>query len=156
MSAVPTAEKFPPIGMSPAVWGPIFWHTIHIVALGYSDKPSQEEQAAAQAFYNSLREVIPCPICKEHYRAFLDAAPPQVGGRQELIRWTFELHNKVNVKLGKPALTFQEFIRRTRALAASTHTVLPCPTVSLDTTTVLGAVAIVGIAGAAYYYYKNK
>lgn len=149
-------EQFPPIGMSPAVWGPIFWHTIHIVALGYPDSPSETERAAATAFYNSLREVIPCPICKEHYRTFLDATPPQVGSRQELIRWTFDLHNKVNAALGKRVLTFQEFIAKTRALAASAHTVLPCPSTGFDASTALGLLAIVGIAGAAAYYYKNK
>ena len=87
-------SKFPPLGMSPAVWGPIFWSTMHIVSLGYSNTPTEEEQRAATQFYESLAYVIPCPICKDHYRHFLQEMPPTVNNRDALVAWVFTIHKK--------------------------------------------------------------
>jgi len=111
--------KFPPIGMPPSIWGPIFWQTMHIVTLGYSETPSKEEQVAAIQFFEGLRQMIPCPICKEHYAQHLDISPVSavVGSRTALIYWMFILHNKVNVQLGKPEFTWSQFIDRTRKLS---------------------------------------
>ena len=142
--------------MSPAVWGPIFWATMHIVSLGYSSKPSEEEKQGAIAFYNSLAHTIPCPICKTHYKAFLVKSPVEaaVNSRHDLIHWVFELHNDVNVQLGKRSISFQEYVRHMQALAAAPNTTLPSAS-GPSFTTILTACAILGVGGAAIYYYKK-
>ena len=38
----------------PSVWGPFFWHTIHIVALGYPKSPTYTDKKCAKEFYESL------------------------------------------------------------------------------------------------------
>jgi len=149
--------RFPALGMSPAVWGPIFWSTMHIVSLGYSSKPSEEEKAGAAAFYNSLATVIPCPICKTHYRKFLKETPVEgaLNSRHELIHWVFNLHNDVNEQLGKPRISFQTYVESMQALAAAPYTKLP--STSYTSHNLLTIAAIVGIAGASYYFYnRNK
>jgi LPXTG-motif cell wall-anchored protein len=148
--------RFPALGMSPAVWGPIFWATMHIVSLGYPAKPSEEDKAGAAAFYNSLANVIPCPICKTHYRVFLKQTPVEgaLNSRHELIHWVFDLHNNVNEQLGKPSITFQEYVAHMQSLAAAPYTKLPSTSSS---TNLFAIAAIVGIAGAGYYFYtRNK
>lgn len=149
-------QRFPALGMSPAVWGPLFWATMHIVSLGYSANPTEEERTAAIAFYNSLAHTIPCPICKTHYRAFLQKTPVEsaVSSRHDLIHWVFDLHNAVNVQLGKPAITFDQYIAHMQSLAASPRTVLPSSS-GPSFTTIATFGAIVGIAGI-YYYYRQK
>ncbi len=149
-------ERFPPIGMSPAVWGPIFWTTMHIVSLGYPSKPSDADKAGAAAFYNSLATVIPCPICKAHYKTFLDKTPVEsaLEDRDSLIHWVFDLHNDVNEQLGKRRITFQEYVRAMQALAAAPNTTLPSSS-GPSNATLLALIVIVGIGGAIYYY-KNK
>jgi hypothetical protein len=107
---------FPPFGMSPEVWGPIFWRTMHIVSLGYPPNPTEQEKDAAIKFFESLQYVIPCPICREHYQHFYAAEPPHIGSRDELIAWVFDLHNKVNEQLGKPVFTWEQFIASMYAL----------------------------------------
>ena len=52
---------------SPNVWGPFFWHTIHIAALGYPKEPSYTEKKAAKEFFESLQFMLPCGVCREHY-----------------------------------------------------------------------------------------
>ena len=97
----------------PAVWGPIFWMTIHIVALGYSDNPSYSEKRAAKEFYEGLQFLIPCPKCKEHYRDNLKIHPitPSLDNRKDLFKWTVKMHNLVNKQLGKPEVSEEEALR---------------------------------------------
>ena len=59
----------------PAVWGPLFWHTIHIVAIGYPQSPSYAQKRAAKEFFESLSFLIPCPVCREHYQTHLQKSP---------------------------------------------------------------------------------
>ncbi len=149
---------FPPIGMGPETWGPLFWTTMHIVSLGYAPTtPSAEERAGAAAFYNSLKTMIPCPICREHYAEFLAEEPVEsaTGSRDALIDWVYRLHNKVNVRLGKPALPFDAYIQNMRALSQSGPFKLPGSAVS-TTQILVGTAAILGISAAAYYYYSSK
>lgn len=149
-----TKPRFPPLGMSPAVWGPIFWANMHIVSLGYPSKPSEEDKAGAAAFYNSLATVIPCPICKTHYSTFLKKTPVEsaLRSRHELIHWVFDLHNNVNEQLGKPRITFQEYVTYMQSLAAAPYTKLPSVP---SNSTLVSFAAIVCIVGAGYIYYTR-
>ena len=97
----------------PEAWGPFFWHTIHITALGYPSKPSFAEKKAAKEFFESLKFLIPCPICKEHYKEHFEKHPitPYLDTRQDLFRWTVILHNEVNKMLGKKEYTETQSIQ---------------------------------------------
>jgi len=97
----------------PESWGPFFWHTIHITALGYPEKPTHAHKKAAKEFFESLKLLIPCPICRDHYNTHLEKYPltPHLDTRADLFRWTILLHNEVNKTLGKPAFTESQVIQ---------------------------------------------
>jgi len=97
----------------PEIWGPFFWHTIHITALGYPSEPSYAHKKAAKELFESLTLLIPCPICKDHYIEHLSKYPitPHLDRRSDLFRWTLLLHNEVNKSLGKPTLTETDVLR---------------------------------------------
>ena len=96
----------------PSVWGPFFWHTIHIVALGYSKNPTYTDKRCAKEFYESLAFLIPCPICREHYKEHIISSPINtfLDSRTDLIKWTIDIHNKVNKITGKPEWTLEEVL----------------------------------------------
>lgn len=96
----------------PESWGPFFWHTIHITALGYPAKPTHAHKKAAKEFYESLKLLIPCPICRDHYNTHLEKYPltPHLDTRADLFRWTILLHNEVSKTLGKPPFTESQVI----------------------------------------------
>jgi hypothetical protein len=97
----------------PEVWGPFFWHTIHITALGYPLEPSYAHKKAAKEFFESLKVLIPCPICKDHYVEHMEKYPisPHLDRRSDLFRWTVLLHNEVNKNLGKAPYTENQVIQ---------------------------------------------
>ena len=94
----------------PETWGPFFWNTIHIAALGYPSEPSHGHKKAAKEFFESLSHLIPCPVCREHYTVHLQKYPllPHLDRRRDLFRWTLLLHNEVNKSLNKPPFTEEE------------------------------------------------
>ena len=96
----------------PSVWGPFFWHTIHIVALGYSKNPTYTDKKCAKEFYESLAFLLPCPVCREHYKKHLTDKPIStfLDSRTHLLKWTIEVHNSVNKQLGKPEWTLEEVL----------------------------------------------
>jgi hypothetical protein len=105
----------------PEVWGPFFWHTIHIVALGYSNNPTYSDKKAAKDFFESLQHLIPCSICKSHYVQHFKNNPitPSLDSRADLIQWTINIHNEVNKMLNKPTWTRDEVIAYYTRLGAS-------------------------------------
>lgn len=96
----------------PSVWGPFFWHTIHIIALGYPKNPTYTDKKCAKEFYESLVNLLPCSVCRDHYREHLLQNPitPFLDSRTDLIKWTIEIHNKVNKTLGKKEWTLEQVL----------------------------------------------
>ena len=86
---------------------------IHYVALGYPDAPDAKTQAEYRSFFESLQFVLPCEACARHYREILQATPvtDHLRDRETLLRWTFAIHNQVNLRLRKPTLDYHEALK---------------------------------------------
>jgi len=102
----------------PETWGPFFWNTLHIAALGYPAEPSHGHKKAAREFFESLTLLIPCPICREHYVEHMKKYPitPHLDRRRDLFKWTLLLHNEVSKSLHKKQFTEEETLEYLRRL----------------------------------------
>jgi len=96
--------------MDPRVWGPHFWFVLHLVSFHFPDNPSTFEKEQYKAFYHSVKDILPCDNCKQHYKNYLSQYPiePNLDSRMNLITWVVQIHNFVNVALGKPAYTLDQ------------------------------------------------
>lgn len=152
------------MSISPEVWGPFFWHTMHLAALGYSANPTNAEKKAAKDFYESLVHMIPCAICKTHYADFLLKYPvtPSLDNRTDLFRWTVNIHNAVNESLGKKPVTEADSIRFYAALGARgrspVYTLDDIVSTHLEDMVKGAALATVtiGVSAAALWYITKK
>ncbi len=100
--------------MSPKIYGPHLWHVIHVITLAYPDKPSKEDKLNNKIFFESLKNVIPCSLCREHYKQNLKNYPldEALTSRDKLTRWGFDLHNQVNKDTGKKQFKYEDFIKK--------------------------------------------
>jgi len=116
-----------PIRMPPQICGPIFWATLHIVSLSYSDTPTDRQKQNAKNFYESMMDVLPCPMCRNHYEENLKILPldKAILNRHNLIEWVFNMHNLINLQLGKREYTFEEFIDSMHNLEMAKKSVPP-------------------------------
>ena len=149
--------------LPPAAWGPFFWHTMHIVALGYPESPTYSDKKAAKEFYESLQILIPCPICKVHYQKHLADVPlsPHLDSREALFKWTVDIHNRVNKDLKKPIFTAAQSIAFYKSLGALNRSpvITPADFASLEYKSLaagltIGVIATLSVGAAVYYMAK--
>jgi len=149
--------------LPPTVWGPFFWHTIHIVALGYSKNPTYNDKKCAKEFYESLAFLIPCAVCREHYKNYLGKNPltPFLDTRKDLLKWTINNHNSVNKMLGKPEWADDEVIsyyerlgRRDRSPVWTSDDMKEVDYKSFVKGFITSS-GILGVAGAAVYFLNK-
>jgi mitochondrial FAD-linked sulfhydryl oxidase len=106
----PTLTPTPPpvfplseAGFSPESWGPHAWKFIHMVAAAYPVTPTIQDKHMYRTFFESLGKVLPCPGCQVGYARLASESLTQAvfADRMSLFKWTVEMHNAVNAKLGK-------------------------------------------------------
>jgi hypothetical protein len=89
-----------------AEWGPAAWKFLHAVTFSYPENPSLGEQRDAENLFSSLKSMLPCEACRSHYETEIAIHPPDTRSRATLSAWLVDLHNRVNLRLGKPIYSF--------------------------------------------------
>jgi hypothetical protein len=94
-------------GISPSLWGDSMWVSMYSIAFGYPANPSTKAMQSAISYFKSMCELIPCESCKDEYTQLLLKHPIELSVRSgaDLCKWVNRIHNEVNVKLKKPAVT---------------------------------------------------
>jgi hypothetical protein len=95
-------------GMMTKVWGPAGWLFLHCVALGYpyhinNNNPDHKtKKEDYYKFFYYLGRILPCKYCRDSYMEFFADLNLEgnLNSRNELSRWLYDMHNKVNRKLG--------------------------------------------------------
>ena len=103
-------------GMLTYVWGPALWHTLHTMSFNYPVKPTSEQKEYYYNFFISLQNVLPCKYCRDNYKKNLETMPltaARLKNRESFSRWLFEMHELVNVNLGKKSNLTYETVRNT-------------------------------------------
>lgn len=95
-------------------WGPLLWTLLHGLAekAGAPTSPmfAEDERRAWIHFFKETSDIIPCHVCKEHFRLYLKEHPVDelknipIQSMREWIRdWFWEVHEWVNATLEKPS-----------------------------------------------------
>ena len=100
--------------MDPKSWGPSAWKFLHAITLTYPENPNHHDQEAAESLFRSLRLLLPCDDCKHHYSELIERTPVATESRRSLSAWLVEIHNRVNTKLGKPQVRFDDVLKTQR------------------------------------------
>lgn len=103
----PTITSSTDNGFAPGYWGNGTWRLLHLAALTYPCKPTEDERRQVRTFFLSLQFVLPCYACRMGYAELLAGKLPlttaALSSRDALFKWTVAIHNAVNAKLGKGA-----------------------------------------------------
>jgi hypothetical protein len=99
------------INIDPTLWGPSAWKFMHYITLSYPDKPTTTDMNSVRTFFTTVANLLPCEKCRAEYTSLLKQNPltqQVVSSRNNLSIWLLDIHNKVNVKLGKPEESYQQ------------------------------------------------
>lgn len=89
-------------GFYPKRWGPPLWTFLHIIALNYPTKPSISKRRAYEAFFDGLKDILPCQRCRQNYKRHM-LPKSAFSGRAALFRAVYDLHTTVSRELKKRA-----------------------------------------------------
>jgi len=78
------------------------WKFLHTMAASYPEKPTESEMKDTKSFFSLLGRLYPCEHCAKDLAEELKVDPPKVSSQDDFSQWLCRLHNKVNLKLGKP------------------------------------------------------
>ena len=98
--------------MSSKEWGPKLWYTLHLISFNYPDNPDVLTKRYHHDFFENLKHVLPCSICRNHYKNHLETNPitPHLDDRLSFSKWVVNLHNQVNIMLGKPVKSYKDVV----------------------------------------------
>jgi len=90
-------------------WHLSFWRFLHTSAL-YADRRPSDLPLDGRVLVLGLAEAIPCTECRAEWIACTAELPCSLVG-DNMFRWSVDVHNMVNKRLGKPCLCFEEALR---------------------------------------------
>ena len=83
-------------------WGAHAWEFFHTITFNYPLKPSYEIKEQNRHFFENIRHILPCNICKESFTFFYEHIPIDyfLDDRNGVVYWLYVMHNIINLKLG--------------------------------------------------------
>jgi hypothetical protein len=97
--------------MSRAVWGPATWYVLHCMVLKLNDNAPPPVLEKVKVMISRIAANLPCPTCSSHATSYLKQNNfSKVQTLPELRMFMFVFHNKVNERLKKPTLTYEEHV----------------------------------------------
>jgi len=88
------------------------WSMLHSMAAYFPKQPTSQHKNDALQFMHIFSRLYPCQECAEDLRSDLKQFPPKVESAQEFSQWMCDMHNRVNVKLGKPVFDCTKVFER--------------------------------------------
>ena len=137
--------------METNVWGPSAWKFLHTITFQYPENPTDIEKRQYYVFFNSLKDVLPCPNCREHYSVNFDKIPIQMESRKELIEWLIDIHNEVNVMIGKREYSYDEVYQLYNKMYSNSNS--NSNSTITSNSTIFFIILLLLVIG--YYYYIN-
>ena len=92
------------------VWGPALWKVIHLAPLIIDNTETEFKTHAYKALVSCLQIVLPCPVCRIHFRKNLPKImiDDYIHNPRSLFLWSVAMHNEVNSSLNKKVYTVEE------------------------------------------------
>jgi hypothetical protein len=87
-----------------AATGPELWAELHRWAM----TANATDAAAATAWLVAFAAKLPCGTCRTHWLELVKATPPPTTTNEALFAWSYNLHDAVNVRIGKVSPTLAE------------------------------------------------
>ena len=96
------------------IWGPHYWFVLHTIALRYPSTPNDVTKKKYYDFIMNLPLFIPDTKIGDNFALLLDKYPvkPYLDNNNSFSKWMHFIHNRLNEKLNKPTINYNEFLEK--------------------------------------------
>ena len=100
--------------LNPNIWGPHYWFVLYTIAISYPLNVNESTKKKYYDFITNLPLFIPIADIGNTFSKFLDSYPvtPYLDSRESFVKWVHFIHNKINIYLGKPELSYYEAMNK--------------------------------------------
>lgn len=115
-------------GMITKIWGPPMWISLHTVTFGYPNNPTDEQKIKYKKYFELVGDILPCKYCRESYKEFISSGSTKLTddvmeNRHTLSRWFYDIHERVNKKLGvNYGVSYEDVVNKYEAYRAKCTT----------------------------------
>jgi hypothetical protein len=97
--------------LNPEIWGPHFWFFLHTITLCYPNYPNTVTKKKYYEFIQNIPLFIPVEKMAGTFEELLALYPvsPYLDSRDAFVKWMHFIHNKVNERLEKPTMSYNDF-----------------------------------------------
>ena len=97
--------------LDPEIWGPHYWFFLHTISMTYPKYPNAVTKKKYYEFIQNLPLFIPVEKISSEFYKLIEEYPitPYLDNKESLIRWMHFIHNKINTKVEKPAISLGKF-----------------------------------------------
>jgi hypothetical protein len=98
--------------LDPKIWGPHYWFFLHTLAMTYPQHPNSVTKKKYYEFIHNLPLFLPVEQISGEFSKLIDQYPitPYLDNRNSFVRWMHFIHNKINEKLEKPIVSYNDFL----------------------------------------------
>jgi FAD-linked sulfhydryl oxidase len=96
------------------------WTLLHTMAAYYPERPTQERKKDTLTFLESLAKVYPCNVCANDFGEQMKTNPPKLESQKQFAEWMCDVHNDINVQLGKPKFDCSQVDKRWKLFVRGT------------------------------------
>jgi hypothetical protein len=93
------------------VWGALGWNWLHALAINYPARPSLQLALETHRRIWVFLRSLPCMDCQAHSTRYFTLKQPDLRNAHALQQWALDFHNAVNARLGKPQVSYREYLR---------------------------------------------
>jgi hypothetical protein len=92
-------------------WAQSLWKIMYTMAYTFAKDATVEKLVALVEFYRSLKELLPCEMCREHYGEYLlkhdiRSFTLETATSEKLCKWVYNLESEISVKNKRPIEPF--------------------------------------------------
>ena len=105
-------------GLITKIWGPPLWTALHCITFGYPVNPTEEHKINYKNYFINIKHILPCKYCRDSFNTFITTNPTILNdkvmeSRLTLTKWLYDVHNRVNHKLGVDyGVSFNDIVKR--------------------------------------------
>jgi hypothetical protein len=95
--------------MQKSVWGPVTWTLLHTMVLKVNDNITPTQIIELKNIILRILSNLPCPYCTSHALTYISTSNyKSIQNVADLRVFMFQFHNKVNQRLNKPFITYEQ------------------------------------------------
>lgn len=133
--------------MDPKIWGRSLWASLIYIAQVYPENPTPKDKQNYGLFFITVGKVLPCYACQKNYATHLQSLPIQLRSKTALLDWLHKLHNKTLEQMGRPNLSYADFLNK--YIGQNTKSIF-------SNKCLLILLILAGIALGYYYFFYKK